>query len=94
VNLAILGFVYCLALGKSKGFIARQSNNLLQHYNTCKVINSNFYCFDLFFGLRCLYLNVSLFFVFRFQVSMVEKKCYFVENVGGVHEDTLSTTPT
>jgi hypothetical protein len=32
--------------------------------------------------------------VFRFQVSMVEKKCYFVENVGGVHEDTLSITPT
>jgi len=25
---------------------------------------------------------------------MVEKKCYFVENVGGVHEDTLSITPT
>jgi hypothetical protein len=32
--------------------------------------------------------------VFRFQVSMVEKKCYFVENVGGVNEDTLSITPT
>jgi len=25
---------------------------------------------------------------------MVEKKCYFVENVGGAHEDTLSITPT
>jgi hypothetical protein len=33
--------------------------------------------------------HVSLFFVFRFQVSMVEKKCY----VGGVHENTNILNP-
>jgi hypothetical protein len=31
--------------------------------------------------------------VFRFQVSMVENKCYFVENVGGIHEDTNTLNP-
>jgi hypothetical protein len=38
---------------------------------------------------------MSLFLMFRFQVSMVGKEgCYFVENVGRVDEDIPSTTLT
>ncbi len=31
--------------------------------------------------------------MFKFQISMAEKECYFVKNVGGVVEDFPSITP-
>ncbi len=92
MNLTILN---CLVFGESVGLVVKQINNLLQHYNRGKLISSNLYFIILFLGLRCLCLIMSLFLMFRFQVSMVEKEeCYFVENVGRVDEDILSTTLT
>jgi hypothetical protein len=48
----------------------------------------------LFLGLRCLCLIMFLFSRFKFQISMVEKECYFVKNVGGVDVNFPSITPT
>jgi hypothetical protein len=79
--------------GESIGLVVWQINNLLQHYNKGKFISPNFYFIVLFLGLRCLCLSMSLFLMFKFQISMV-KECNFVENVGRIDEDFPSNTPT